>query len=187
MASCEVVTIVEGHGDKDAVSILVRRVAETINESMVVKTVPLRSTKGKLCKREAFSNQLAIARRYVGSGGSVLVVMDADDNCPKEINELLLGWANSDHSDLNVSVVVAKREMESWFIAGSSLWDTAKLGDPESFDDPKGWVAEHLKKGYYAESVDQPRMAAKLDIEKAKEASSFDKFVRDVARLLAAG
>ena len=67
MALREIVTIVEGHGDVDAVSVLLRRVAATIDASIVVKTLRLRSTKGELCTRESFINQLEIARRYVGS------------------------------------------------------------------------------------------------------------------------
>lgn len=188
MACRDVVTIVEGHGDIDAVSLLVRRVAESIDASIAVRIpVRLRSTKGQLCNRESFKAKLEIARRYVGPGGSVLVIMDADGDCPKEINERLTGWAGSDHADLMVGVVIVKREMESWFLAGSDLWDKDRLGDAECFHDPKGWVAEHLIKGHYAETIDQPRMAAKLDIEKAKEAGSFSKFVRDVARLLRIG
>ena len=116
----------------------------------------------------------------------MLVVMDADKDCPKEINGRLLGWAKSDHADLQVGVVVIKREMEAWFVAGSNRWEKEKHGDAESCRDPKGWVAKNLINGHYAETVDQARMAAKLDIERAREASSFRKFVRDVSRLLGA-
>jgi hypothetical protein len=187
MACREVVTIVEGHGDVEAVNILVRRVAAEIDASTVVKIpVKIRCSKGQLCNKESFIKRLEIARRFVGSGGSVLVVMDADEDCPREINGQLLGWAKDSHGDLKIGVVVIKREMESWFVAGSDLWDQAQHGDAESVRDPKRWVADNVVKGHYAETVDQGRIAAGLNIDKAKESGSFRKFVRDVARLLSA-
>ena len=188
MSVSEVATIVEGHGDLEAVSILIRKVAESLDASRTVKMpIELRSSKGRMRNEQAFLKSLEIVRRYVGSGGSVLVIMDADKDCPKEINEQLTQWAKKAHADLSVAVVVAKREMEAWFIAGSAHWNKDEHGDAESVRDPKNWVAKNIVKGHYAETVDQARMAANLDIEKAREARSFGKFARDVTRLLSKG
>jgi Domain of unknown function (DUF4276) len=184
----ELVFFVEGHGDEEAIPALVCRVASLEYPNCVVSFPhQARVSKGELLNEVKFLRLIGRARYFIPSGGSVLVVMDADTDCPREINRLLLGWATKHHSDLRVSVVVAKREMEAWFVAGAeSLRDGLGChSDAEDCPDPKAWVGRHVLEAYYTPTADQARLARRLDPNLAKCIQSYDKFYRDVVRLLA--
>jgi hypothetical protein len=91
-----------------------------------------------------------------------------------------------------VSVVLAKREFEAWFIAASgslnghrgfSLGDQNEI-DPEQKRDAKGWMNERMADGY-REILDQPAFSACLNLEVAYERSrSFKKLCDDLQRLM---
>jgi len=145
-----------------------------------------RTSKGKLLKEDEFVRLLERARRYLSPGDGILVVMDADDDCPKNINERLLEWKSRHHADLNVAIVIAKREMEAWFVAGAESLRTG-LGmnpDAESLPNPKAWVGKNILQAYYTPTADQARLAGRLDVVMARCIQSFDKLFREVLRLL---
>jgi hypothetical protein len=75
----------------------------------LVVSIPhwVRTSKGYLLKKEQFLRLLRRSRRYLASGDGILVVMDADADCPRHISELLLGWAGAHHADLNVRSLLA--------------------------------------------------------------------------------
>ena len=112
--------------------------------------------------------------------------MDADADCPKRISEQLLSWASTHHADLNAAVVVAKREMEAWFVAGAESLKQGLSNNPnaESMPDPKAWVARNVLGRYYTPTGDQASLANRLDLGMARCVQSFDKFFRDASRLL---
>jgi hypothetical protein len=88
-------------------------------------------------------------------------------------------------------VVVAVREYEGWFLAAArSLAGQRGLpvgleppDGPERRANPKRWLDERMPGGY-SETLDQPALTALMALEEARQANSFDKFVRDVARLV---
>ena len=59
------------------------------------------------------------SRGHGGRAGGVLVLLDADDDCPAALGPALLERARAARSDVPISVVLANREFEAWFIAAA--------------------------------------------------------------------
>jgi hypothetical protein len=87
-------------------------------------------------------------------------------------------------------VVLAKSEFENWFIAAAeSIAGDSGLApglsspsDPESIRDAKGWLQKAMPPGRkYSETIDQPSLASKFDLNAARRAPSFDKLCREIA------
>lgn len=62
----------------------------------------------------------------------------------------------------------------------------ASPGNPEGIRDAKGWLTHQRPAGHpYRETVDQAALASAFDLEQARKAApSFDKFSREVEKLL---
>jgi hypothetical protein len=92
--------------------------------------------------------------------------------------------------------VLAVKEFEAWFLAAApSLAGKRGLpdnleppADPEQIRDAKGWLQKRrTDRLAYAPTVDQPALAAVVDLAQVRaRSSSFDKLWREVERLLAA-
>ncbi len=60
--------------------------------------------------------------------------------------------------------------------------------DPEAIRDAKGWLTRQRTDGLrYKPTADQAALGSAFDIEQARKAPSFDKFRRDVEKLLGVG
>jgi len=135
-----------------------------------------------------------LAGRGLRSFGVVLILVDSDDDCPKELAPALLERARQVARDRwRVSVILAKSEFETWFIAAAeSIAGHAGLpaglrppADPESIRDAKGWLQKAMPPGRrYSETIDQLSLARTMDLSAARRAPSFDKMCREVERLL---
>jgi hypothetical protein len=190
-----VACIVEGHGDQEAVPILVRRIAERALPQLTVRVPPaLRIPKSKLLKTGEIERAVDLAARKAGRSGAVLVVVDSDEDCPAQMGPQLLRRAQLARPDVPVAVILAKREFEAWFLAAcESLRGKRGLAqelhaptDPEAIRGAKEWLSRHMSAGFrYSEALDQPALAACLDLDQARRAPSFDKLYRDVRRALA--
>jgi hypothetical protein len=189
------VPIVEGHGEMDAVPIAVRRVVETIDPNRWIDVRrPIRVGRSKLVKPGELERYVELGTRKHSGDGAVLVVLDADDDCPAELGPALLERAQRVAHPSAVAVVAATKEFEAWFLAAApSLAGQRGLPvglepppDPEGVRDAKGWLKAHRTDGLtYAPTVDQPALAAIFDVELARvNAPSFDKFCREIERLL---
>jgi hypothetical protein len=131
--------------------------------------------------------------RAPGNGG-ILVLIDADDDCPATCGPQLLQRAQGARSDKRIAVVLANREYEAWFLAAApSLAGQHRLSTnftrpskPERPRDCKGLITKARPKGDpYSETADQALLTSIFDMKMAREHSdSFDKFYRDVAWLL---
>jgi hypothetical protein len=183
--------IVEGHGEVKALPILIRRLAEGLLPSQHIDIPqPHRVSRGKLAKEQELKRAVELMARKVGAGQPILVVLDADGDCPAELGPKLLSWATEQRSDREVSVIVAKEEFEAWFLASADSL-RGRRGLPDGFsidDDPE--AIRHAKARLdramptgYSETIDQPALAAVFDIDTARTAPSFDKLLRDVQRL----
>jgi len=187
--------VVEGHAERESVPILLRRIAQTVDPELTLEIPqPIRIPKSKLLKAGELERAVDLAARKVDSHGSILIVIDSDDDCPAELGPLLLGRAISSRGDLPVGVVVAKREFEAWFIAAAaSLQGQRGLvenlqppHDPEEISDAKGWLGTRMVgEGSYTSTLDQPALTAVFDLSAARAADSFEKCYREVTRLLA--
>jgi hypothetical protein len=103
----------------------------------------------------------------------------------------LLRRAEAARPDRKVSVVLAKRSYEAWLIAGAESLrgvrtlsvDLSPPADAEAVGGAKHWLDTRMTSGY-SETIDQAALTAAVDLVKARAAPSFDKFVRDIARLM---
>jgi hypothetical protein len=193
------VCVVEGHGEALAMPILLRRIAAWLFPQEHVDVVtPIRVQKDRFLQRpDEFNKFLLLARSKagqdgVGESGHVLVLLDADDDCPKERAAAILQSARLVVSDRKLSVVLANREFEAWFIASAASLNgvrglTVRPGDeaadPEAPRNAKGWMAIRMPTGY-GETTDQPAFAARMDLDMARARSrSFRKLCKELAEL----
>lgn len=186
--------IVEGHGDVQAVPILLRRLASTLDPTLNLQVEqPIRITRSKLLQTGELERAVELAARKVGSAGAILILLDSDEDCPAVLGPHLLGRARAVRRDVPISVVLTKQEFEAWFLAaGESLRgrrglriDLAPPAQPESVRGAKEWLADHMTgDGHYVETLDQPALAAVFDLTAARRADSFDKCWREMNRLI---
>lgn len=185
------VSIVEGDGEVRALPLLLRRIAQwRMPETFVDVPTPIRVPKDRFLNRhEQFARYLTLARDKAQPDGRVLVLLDADDDCPKDKAAEILARAKLVVPDVRLSVVLANREFEAWFIAAAEslagVRDFRPLPkdltmDAERPRDAKGWMAVRMPTGY-GETTDQPAFAACMDVGQAYERSrSFRKLCKEL-------
>jgi hypothetical protein len=185
--------IVEGHGETEALPILLRRLRDVIAPELPLDVrKPMRVPRSNLAREEDLKRYVELAMAQIDEDGGVLVLLDADDDLPCELGPRLLGFAQQVRPDRRVRVVVAEREFEAWFLAAAESLrgrrglsaDLSAPEHPEAIRDAKGWLTRHLAGRSYRETIDQPALAAVFDIAGARRAKSFDKLYRDVESLL---
>jgi len=175
-------SIVEGEGEVQALPVLLRRmVAEFGGGAYADILKPIRVRKDRFInKGDDFKKFLLLAAAQVDGEGMVLVVLDADDDCPVELARLIHERALQVIPGTKISVVIANREYESWFIAAASslngycnlLVDEDVVPTSENIRNAKLWLTERMSGSYsYKEVVDQPKLTARFDMEMAKNNS----------------
>jgi hypothetical protein len=191
----EIATVVEGEGEVKALPILLRRLAHDLGHWTVRFPKPHRHHRGKLLGPgglERVIDQVALLNPHAAG---ILVLLDADDDCPATLAPSLLTRARAARPDRRISVVLANREFEAWFLAAAPSLagirglpgDLKAHPDPESPRDCKGWLTHQRTDGHsYRPAADQSAVANAFDLAAARQHSpSFDKFCRDLANLLA--
>jgi len=148
--------IVEGHGDVQAVPVLLRLLAPTVRVAS-----PVRFPKTKLLIESELRRAVSIARSNISdpARGLVLLILDCDEDCPASLGPRLLQVMHSVASPASCFVVVVKREFESWIVGGHPLLDES---NPEAAGMPKNLIAT-INGGQYKETVDQARFAAAIE------------------------
>jgi hypothetical protein len=97
--------------------------------------------------------------------------------------------------DVQIACVIADQEYESWFIAAaSSLAQHLDVDSNEpglaniqatSHQRGKNWIRDRMRRGAYRETVDQPKLTAKMDLALCRKNSpSFDKLCRELEKRL---
>ena len=190
----ELTCIVEGHGELEAVPVLVRRIAGELHPGHPVRIAhPFRVPRTRLIKPGELERSVELAARRIGREGGILIVLESDDECPAVLGPELLQRASAVRPDLPMILVLAKREFEAWFLAGAeSLRGSRGLAsdldppaEPEIIRGAKEWLTARMTGSrHYVETLDQPALAAIFDLAAARRADSFDKLYRDVSRLL---
>ncbi|HZO24818.1 MAG TPA: DUF4276 family protein [Chloroflexota bacterium] len=187
--------IIEGDGERDALPILLRRVIQEIDPALYVRVLrPIRRPRGQLNSQQQITEAVDLALRTLTPPCAVLILIDADDNCPAELGPRILGWARSGGSDLPIAVVLANREYEAWFLAAAESLrglrgvqhDIVAPPDPETIAGAKEWLTERMsRRQSYKPTSHQASFSAVFDLELARRrAPSFDKLCRDVRRLM---
>jgi hypothetical protein len=192
-----IASIVEGDGEVPALPKLLHRIAAELGVPSLLTPTPMRISRGKITIVGGIERAVAAEALRVRGKGGVLVLLDADDDCPAEYGPLLLARAKVARPDKQVSVVLANREFEAWFLAAAPSL-AGQFGFPAEFTRPqspeiprdcKGLLTKARPRGQpYKETVDQAPLASAFDLKMAREHSdSFDKFYREVSRLLGIG
>jgi hypothetical protein len=184
--------VTEGHGDVESVPLLVRRIGAALEIPIVPTTPkPVRIPRSKLLKPGELERAVQFAALRAGNCGAVMVLIDADDDCPATLGPELLARVAGVALGVPAAVVTAKHEFENWFIAAAESLrgqrglrdDLVSLDDPEGIRGAKEWLSRHMAESY-SPSVDQAALAASMDLDAARAADSFDKFWRETERLL---
>jgi Domain of unknown function (DUF4276) len=187
--------IVEGYGEVLAVPELVRRVGRGLTPPVFpVVSQPIRVPRSRLVRGpDEFGRAVRLGTLKQGGRGGVLVVLDADDDCPVDLAKTILSWGRDIAPSTAVSVVVANREFESWFLAGiESLRgrrgihpDAVVPSDCENIRDAKGRLNALMVGETYSPVTHQPSFAATLDLSvAARRNRSLRKLIAEVKRLL---
>lgn len=176
-----VASIVEGDGEVAALPVLLRRLSQWRGAADYVDVLtPIRVYKDRFLNRpEEFSRHLKLAAAKCGDAGWVLILFDADDDCPAQKGAAVLAQAQAIIPHRRVAVVLANREYEAWFIAAAESLngcrdfkyrDTDASIDAEKPRNAKGWMRERMPAGY-GETTDQPAFTALFDLELAHQRS----------------
>lgn len=185
--------IVEGEGDVAAVPVLLRRIAAALQRhDLEVQMPPARVSRTVIAREAELRRYVELMARKVGPEDAILVVLDADDDCPAQLGPRLSAWAREQRPDRRTLVVVIPREFEAWFLASAASL-RGKRGlpadlepperDAEQIRDAKGWLARQMPRRYH-ETVDQAPLAACFDMQAARTCASFERFVQRLAALL---
>lgn len=190
-----IVAIVEGDGEVEAVPILIRRIAavETPGAFLDVPK-PNRVQRGRILKPGGIEPYVELAALQGGPDSGILILLDADDDCPRDLAPEILRRATEARSDRRIQVVLAQREYEAWFLAAADSLagnrglreDITAPGNPESIQGAKEWLTGQMPRGRsYRETLDQPALTKGFDLERARRsAASFRKMWRAVTALL---
>jgi hypothetical protein len=190
----QVASIVEGDGEVAALPVLLRRMGEWQTPGVFVQVLPpIRVRKDRFLNRaDEFSRHLQLAAAKCGEGGWILVLLDADDDCPAAKGAEILAQAKAIVPHRRLAVVLANREYEAWFIAAAASLDGFRnfhcepddeAEDAETPRNAKGWIRQRIAGGAYHETTDQPAFSARMDLEVAYARSrSFRKLCSEWCR-----
>ena len=185
--AARIISIVEGHGEVAAVPLLIRRIADSLAIHDVQVDHPIRCPRYKLVKPGELERAVELAARKVEGGGQLLILIDAETDCPAELGPALTERAQKARADIPTAVVLAKMEYEAWFLGsiGSLQATVDPPPDPEAIRGAKERLAA-LTGDPYSETVDQPAYTSRFDMHQARQnCPSFDKCWRAVEWLLA--
>lgn len=188
-----IVSIVEGHGEGEALPLLLRRIlAETGAGCVPSVNPPIRIKAGSFLRdRDYFARYVALAAaKAAQGGGTVLVLLDCEDDCPAELGPRLLRMAREVRDDVPYVVALAHREFETWFLtAAESLrgccglpLDLAAPANPEAIRGAKEWLGERMSEPYDP-ITHQVKFVARLDLGDAARNPSFARLVSKIVAL----
>lgn len=178
--------IVEGHGEVQALPILLRRLADAMAPEIELRLNPALRVKAASFLNENDTEyfdkyiELAAAKAKASPKSCVLILLDCEDLCPSQLGPKILQRALKCRPDTAFLVILAHREYETWFLAAAESLrgvcglrhDLVAPGKAEKIRDAKGWLSEQMPTPYN-EPEHQPRMTQKFDFDQAKQVKSF--------------
>ncbi|MET3601974.1 DUF4276 family protein [Martelella mangrovi] len=192
--------IVEGHGEVEAVPLLLRKILhERLNLFDIKIAQPYRMPRSKISK---FGPDLLKAIKLghlklsaEDTNGMILILADADDDCPSDMHEKFTQFLGLNEFGHLVSFVLANREYEAWLIAcGESMRghqsvrpDAPSHPNPESIRGAKEYFEKEilLENTSYSETVDQVKFSAQIHLEIVYEkCRSFRKLVSELEKII---
>lgn len=169
--------VVEGHGEIEAVEILLGRLLGALGIWGAVRT-PRRLPKDQMVADEDELKGMLNQVRYDTAISLVLFLYDADDNCARDHVPQMRQWIVEAQMNFPCCVVMIRREFEAWFLAalpslqgqaledGESIAEDARYTlDPEAKRDAKSAVGQFiLPKRKYTETFHQWQLARHFDL-----------------------
>jgi hypothetical protein len=185
--------IVEGHGEVEAVPVMIRRLAGLMGVSWVEVGKPIRRPRSDFFDQHRLARAVELACMKPGCS-AIIAICDADDDCPKDAAPRIHKWLASSAAGKACSLVLPKREFEAWFLASlptlkgkRGIRDITPLGrHPESIRNAKGELERRMVKGRgYNERHDQPALVAATDWSLVYSGTrSGRKLIEEMRRLL---
>lgn len=183
-----IASIVEGHGEVQALPVLLRRLASTVAPQIELRLNPALRVKVASFLAEDdggyFEKYVELAARKAKAWpkSCVLILLDCEDSCPSQLGPKILQRAIKCRPDVTILVVLAYREYETWFLAAAeSLRGVCGLPNDlnppqnaESTRDAKGWLSQKMPVPYN-EPEHQPRMTSEFDFDQARQTHSFSR------------
>jgi hypothetical protein len=193
MKAVRIAPLVEGDGEVTAVPVLLRRMIQDIDRTVTPIVRPgFRHPSGSMLRIDGLERAIS-AVAEIHPAHTVLVIMDTDDHCPKQLGPELQLRAKA-RSDLEVSVVLAHREYEAWFLAAAESLagrrnlrrDLTAPAEPEDIRDAKGWLTTQMPaSARYSPTQDQAALSSQFDLNLARKRSrSFRKLWKEVERIV---
>lgn len=194
MRLVRIAALVEGDGEVFAVPALIRRIVQNIDPTVdLVIPRAFRHSSGSILRTGGLERAIdAVAELYPAH--SVLVLIDSDDSCPKDLGSELKARVSKSRPDLAVSVVLAHREYEAWFLAAAESLagrrnlppDLAPPANPEEVRDAKGWLSRQMTAASrYSPTQDQAALTSIFDLQLALSRSrSFRKLWKEIERVM---
>ena len=185
--------IVEGHGDVDAVPLLLRRLLKEAGVFNIDVGRPIRRSQSELHTQTGIQKAVRLALLQPECA-AIFFLFDSEDSCPKELAPKILEWARQVAGNRPCSVVLAYREYETWFLAAieslrgiCGIQDNAMLlPNYESRRGAKEALEEYMPRNRsYHETVDQARLTAQFDLALVyRRSRSFRKLVKSVGDVM---
>lgn len=197
MSRLTVVPIVEGHGEVPSVRILLQRIwYELLQGEFIEVLQPIRQPRDRLTSNKEGALEKALnlaagklrARSGLQQPTLILILLDANTDVPCALAPSLLQTANDCRADQDIACVLPNVEYETWFVAAAASLgehldlskDRALPETPEDLRLGKAWIQQRFK-GRYSETVDQPKLTARMDLYGCRTQSpSFDKLCREL-------
>jgi hypothetical protein len=203
-----IVPIVEGQTEVGCIKGLLGRIwKEVLDGPMELQVLePPRGNRDSLLSptasgladkiEEAYAKLSQRLRRDSSGKGLLLLLLDAEEDCPAQLAPGLLTRARAARSDADIACVLAKRMLENWIVAGAATLAGVNglpnpLPSPDNPEDRSGakWLRDQLRKQNprrnYKKTVDAAVFVQKMSLEQCRDRSpSFDKLCREVARFL---
>ena len=187
-----IVPIVEGQAEVESAPILLRRILAEFEAYRLEIAKPFRVKRNRIVRPDELERAIQQSVRSRPNACGIIVLLDADDDCPASLGPELLNRCRST-TQLPATAILANRELECWFLgAKESLRgirgissDATTPHDPEGIRGAKERLQQNMQDRRYLEIDDQPALVERMDLKQARtRCPSFDKFFREVESLI---
>ena len=179
----KLIPVMEGHGEVKALSLLMRRL---LQERLVRYDISIGSGPAGTVRAPGRGRLQKDLGKYLGHAinkpdcAGILVLIDADKDCPLNLAGELRGQYESSRVNVPVEIVCAKEEYEVWFLASidsirgraSIPADSVLDNTVESQSSPKSWLTHSMPPGRaYKPTLHQELLTAHIDLQMAYDNS----------------
>jgi hypothetical protein len=189
--------IVEGHGEIEAVPVLLRRLRDLAQAYPLEVNAPIRRHYSDFFDETELRKIVRLALKQPCNAVLLVVDGDGDHDCPKNQAPQILAWAKAEAAGKPCAVVMAYSEYEAWFLGSiESLRgkrgireDAMSHPEPEVPTGAKGQLEARMEEGRsYHETADQPALSAQFEMEPTyRSCRSFRHLVKVFGELATAG